>query len=263
MSVNDNGKVPDITIPGSLLLDLLDGLPKGLLPEGADPGPMALQFVQEAEKAEGTYNEDLYRVIAYLLWKKGISEQYIEPTIHENEMLKRRVSHLTEMVTAWEESKGREASGPSQPYKPMWYSWSVDEERYEGFFATREEAVAEAVAERATEYDYAVGDTMTVWTGLCVAPNMATEVERTLDPEWVLDNLQDNLYDEAGEFAEDAFEGVSLAAKDDLGKSLTRTFLWWMSKHECWPTYFTVEETQEHHHELTAEDLGEEEETDV
>ena len=262
MSDNGNGEMPDITIPGRLLLELLDGLPNGLMPEAAEPTPMGLMFLQEAEKAdvEGSYNADLYRILAYLLWKARISEEYVEPMKFENEFLKRRVSHLSEMVAAWEKSKGQEISAPSQPYKPKWYAWSVDEERYEGFFATREEAVAEAVAERANDYDcgYAVGETMTVWTGLCIAPDLEREVARTLDPEWVLDNLNDNLYDEAGEFAEDAFDGLSLAAKEDLGKILTQGFLWWATKNNAWPTYFTVEQTKEHHHEITEEDLSDE-----
>jgi hypothetical protein len=123
----------------------------------------------------------------------------------------------------------------------------VDEEHYEGFHSTREDAIAECVAERAcAEYD-TPGEVMIVHTGLCVVPDFREEVVRQMEPEASLDNIADALYQESGDWAEGMFDQVSDAAKQELQRTLTRGFLWWATKH----------------HELTAEDLGQEEDADA
>ena len=67
-----------------------------------------------------------------------------------------------------------------------------------------------------------------------------------VDADNVIESLQQNAYDEAGEFSMDYLEHIPLKDKLKLGEMLTETFKQWVKDTKNEPSFFTVEEVSEH-----------------
>lgn len=61
----------------------------------------------------------------------------------------------------------------------------------------------------------------------------------------VIEELQQQAYDKAGEFSNDYLEGVSLKDRLKLEKMLTETFNQWAKETNNEPSFYTIEDTRE------------------
>lgn len=120
----------------------------------------------------------------------------------------------------------------------MHYAYSINEDDYEGEFPTREAALGEAVA----LYDLAPG--ASVWTGEVVLASPASRFFRSVDH--LIEDMQENAYDEAGEHADRFLENVSDAQSDELDAEIKKVIDAWADKHKLHPTFFTVTAVEQH-----------------
>lgn len=100
-------------------------------------------------------------------------------------------------------------------------------------FDSREEAIVEGVR-HATEMG---------WTALFVGK--VSEPSIGVCGDHAIDEVQEDVYDQCGEFAEGFLSGVSMDMRHELSDMLTDTFITWMKKNELQPTFFTITETEE------------------
>ena len=113
------------------------------------------------------------------------------------------------------------------------FSWSVDEERFQGQHATREAALAEARAEHP--------NARTVWVGENFPWSPTVDGERVA--EWDANHA----YDECSEVADDYRpDGASAGALDELGEALTAVYREWLRKHALWPAFWMVGKVEKH-----------------
>jgi vacuolar-type H+-ATPase subunit E/Vma4 len=116
------------------------------------------------------------------------------------------------------------------------YSWSIDEEHYHGEFATREEALEEALDGI---------EPRTVWTGRNVPADTASsylgDVARS-----ILDSAIDNAVDEVGEAAESWLSHITREQEADLNRLIAEAFDAWATAHGLQPTFWSVTDLQEH-----------------
>lgn len=68
----------------------------------------------------------------------------------------------------------------------------------------------------------------------------------SIDPDLVIEELQQKAYDEAGEVSLDYLEHIPLKDRLKLGEMLTETFKQWAKDTKNEPSFFTVEEVSEH-----------------
>jgi len=116
------------------------------------------------------------------------------------------------------------------------YSFSRNEENYHGEFETREGAIEKAKAEGLKRF----------WTGENVTPDPLDYI----DGCDIVENIvcQD-------EFSGDWAEGWPMTTKEqdeELTEMLRAAFKAWMDKHGLHPTFWNVENVQEHAVENTA-----------
>jgi hypothetical protein len=98
-----------------------------------------------------------------------------------------------------------------------------------GLFDTREEAVKEANSE-AIEYErknFKIGITEDV-------PNFGVDVDR------VIEDIQNTMYDEIGEVAEDYLDDVTTEHLLELEEQLNEVFYKWQEKYNYKPTFYRV-----------------------
>jgi hypothetical protein len=112
------------------------------------------------------------------------------------------------------------------------YAFSHDGERFDGSFATREEALHNGIADDPTRGK--------VWTGVQCSFDVRVE------PSSVLDQLAGEAEDFAGEFAEGWLHRVPKAEEAELGDMLTSAFVAWMEKHGHAPTFYGIGAVEEH-----------------
>lgn len=110
------------------------------------------------------------------------------------------------------------------------YAYSFDEERYDGNFDTREEAVEEA---RDIDPD------IPVWTGRAVRPKLSHFLR---DADWWLEWASDRAADECAEYSDGWPPKAPPGADDDLMRVLDE----WAERHGLQPQFFLVEDVQEH-----------------
>lgn len=110
------------------------------------------------------------------------------------------------------------------------FSYSSDEEHYDGEFESREAAVEAAKAEGLKRF----------WTG----QNRPPEVRGNISADWLLDQIlmQEDFSIDAAE----GWPGHTREQEDDLTERLRETFQAWMTKHNLTPTFWLVEDVQEH-----------------
>jgi hypothetical protein len=114
------------------------------------------------------------------------------------------------------------------------YCYSTDEEHYHGKFATREEALAEAM-------EYA-SPGATVWTGVAKPLRIGQLMP---DANHLLEHCGEQAYERAGEAAE-GWPACSKAQEADLEDTLRRVLDDWANKHGLQPAFYEVEEIQQH-----------------
>lgn len=98
-----------------------------------------------------------------------------------------------------------------------------------GLFDTREEVVKEANSE-AIEYErknFKIGITEDV-------PNFGVDVDR------VIEDIQNTMYDEIGEVAEDYLDDVTTEHLLELEEQLNEVFYKWQEKYNYKPTFYRV-----------------------
>lgn len=112
------------------------------------------------------------------------------------------------------------------------FSFSFDNERFQGEYATREEALAEGVA--------SVPSGEPIWTGANEEPVNAASLVPSVDR--FLENLCETASDEFGEVAED-WPHLSSSQKDELAVELARiaAFLQRVSP----PTFYRITDIEE------------------
>jgi len=112
-----------------------------------------------------------------------------------------------------------------------WAAWGRDPERYQGPFASREEAVAQMLAEDGKEVGYTV-----------VEADKAVARSDIIDADYVFER-----YDECNEecWGEDGLDIVSTRAQqNDLEKMLAETLEAWFAKHGTKPKVWCFGETR-------------------
>lgn len=115
----------------------------------------------------------------------------------------------------------------------MGYSWSVNEENYQGEFATREEAVEEGI----DDVDCDEGQQATIWTG--------RNVPFEPSPDWlgsiVIEHISENGFEECGDAATDWYDRITPEQKIALGKLIVEAV-----ERICPVQFWHVEDVQKH-----------------
>lgn len=114
------------------------------------------------------------------------------------------------------------------------YAYSFDGEHYHGGGATRREALA--MAREDSE-----GERRIIHTARIV-PFVAPDV----DADHVIDQVREEAYDVAGEFADDWLVRIDPDALASLTARLSAVFRVWMAEHDHEPTFWTVTDEQAH-----------------
>ena len=116
------------------------------------------------------------------------------------------------------------------------YAYSFNGEEYEGPFDSYEEALQEAKNE-----NEALGDKKDerVFIGECI------RYEPHVSAVDVIEAVQDDAYDQAGDFAIDYLDDVTKEHRDKLESLLTGIFNIWAKDYGYKPSFFTVENVKE------------------
>jgi predicted chitinase len=123
------------------------------------------------------------------------------------------------------------------------FSYSSNQDDYQGEFETREAAIEEAKAEGLTHF----------WTGRNRPPEMNLWCLRA---DSVIENIINNEDDFSGE-ASESWPGTTKEQEDELTIALQATFHNWMVRHNLKPTWWIVEDVLEHKiEEATAPDFA-------
>lgn len=109
------------------------------------------------------------------------------------------------------------------------YSFSFDNEHYYGEFDSVAEAFADA---RVEAKDYP--DSTQIYIGKNYQYEPCVRAHR------VIEDIQEDAFDEAGEAAEDYLEFVSVPSLVMLEKMLTKTFIEWAKENNYEPSFFIV-----------------------
>lgn len=108
------------------------------------------------------------------------------------------------------------------------WGYSTNEERYYGDFDTKEEAIHEAEACEDVGTDYWVGQ--------------FKDIVVHVDADRIIEQAQEDAYEEAGDFSEDWLGNVSRDKRDELSQRLTSTFKSWLSDYGLHPTFAVVDQ---------------------
>jgi hypothetical protein len=110
------------------------------------------------------------------------------------------------------------------------YSFSKDEERFEGTFDSAERAAAEAFEED-PDCDH-------VWVGRNVTP------PRRIDEEDVIENVAESTTEESGDWSEGYLFRLPKDVREDLRVRLQNAWDEWEKIHNLAPTWWNVEDIQ-------------------
>jgi hypothetical protein len=114
------------------------------------------------------------------------------------------------------------------------WCYSFNEENFEGDFRTKAEAIAEAeyyVYEADDDRDF-------IYVG------QTKEVIVSINTNWLLDQLGEQAYEQAGEYAEDYLYDVSREHESILEERLNDVLYAWMEEFNYKPNFWTVENVQ-------------------
>lgn len=119
------------------------------------------------------------------------------------------------------------------------YTWSHDGEHFEcEEHASREDAL-EAGWDADPDGDH-------VWTGVAIP---GAEVRPEINANDVIERLQEEAYGEVGEAAEDWLDKASKEQVAELGRDLNAALTAWLDRHKLQPTYFAVQDVEQHNRE--------------
>lgn len=110
------------------------------------------------------------------------------------------------------------------------YEIDIDRDIWRGgVFNTKEEAIEEGNSEAIIEgkMSFKIGITEEIF-------NFGIDVDR------VIEDIQNTMYDEAGEIAEDYLDNVTTEHRLELEKELNEVFYKWQEKHNYKPTFYRV-----------------------
>jgi hypothetical protein len=117
--------------------------------------------------------------------------------------------------------------------------WNCDQE-----FDTKEEALAYAMSEHAP--DMGVEDGQRIYVGQVETIKLDALADSACDADRAIDNMQEWLYENAGEGAEDSLKIITKDAEADLDVRLTNTVLEWMKAYGIKPNYFLIGYVESH-----------------
>lgn len=146
--------------------------------------------------------------------------------------------------------KNANADGSEDTPQSEEFCFSIDEETYDGSFATREDAL-EAAIERVGEETgagewcrYEFGQETTVHTGIAVKKHARDFIVGAA--EVMIERAQESAYDDAGDHAEDWLSKVSPEQDASLEEMLCAAFETWCKQTGHEPKFWGVEKTQSH-----------------
>jgi hypothetical protein len=179
------------------------------------------------EKAAQRIEAQIERLIAIGTPKPGVVEALREACVH---------------VSAGD-TKTLVARAPAEPARddggagPMTWGVSTDEESFHGHYASKEEALENAVSDLGLE----PGQRFWVGGGALYRPT------RSVDADSLFDKLAEHAGDECGEIAEDWLSAVSREDSDALEGELHAVVLAWLARTGLMPQFYCCETTEEHH----------------
>ena len=114
------------------------------------------------------------------------------------------------------------------------YTWRwANSERFSSSLDSINECLEEARAENDENYKR-------VYIGI------VTEVDIRVDADDVIENIQNRVYSEHGEVAEEYLDDVTKEQLNELDEALNKVFNEWKDKYKFEPNFFTVEEIKEY-----------------
>lgn len=113
------------------------------------------------------------------------------------------------------------------------WSWKADSQDYSFSHDSIDECLEEAREENDENHKR-------VYIGI------VTEVDIRVDADDVIENIQNRVYSEHGEVAEEYLDNVSKEQLNELDEALNKVFNDWKDKHKFEPNFFTVEEIKEY-----------------
>lgn len=121
------------------------------------------------------------------------------------------------------------------------WAYSFDNEWYNSdSYDTPEAALTAAMAEAKKENENSGTSIKKVYVGRIM------KFIPYVDADNVIENIQQQAYDEADEYSLDYLESITLEERRKLETMLTETFNKWANETKNNPNFFTIEETSEH-----------------
>lgn len=114
------------------------------------------------------------------------------------------------------------------------WCYSFNKENYEGYFETREQAIEEAIyyyKDNEEDQDF-------IWIGQTKNISLGVNVDR------IIEDLGEEAYDEAGEYAEDYLSDVTLNHQSILEDRLNKVLIAWTKEFKYEPNFWTVTNTE-------------------
>ena len=109
------------------------------------------------------------------------------------------------------------------------YCYSFDGNNYDsGLFETKKEAIESAKKDRPEEEN--------VWIGTAVKPTLRWNSCE----EEIIESIQEDLYDQCGEYAEGQLDDITNKQELDLAKMIDEAVAKWIKKYDIKPSCYTV-----------------------
>ena len=112
------------------------------------------------------------------------------------------------------------------------WGYSLNGEDYFGLYDSKEEAIKEGETE-AREYEK---DSFFVARAITFQPHIYAED--------VIEEIQQNAYDNGGEYAETYLDDVQRKHRDELEEKLNEVLSNWMNKYGYTPNFYSVEDVE-------------------
>ena len=114
------------------------------------------------------------------------------------------------------------------------WCYSTDKENYTGIFDTKEEAIKEG------KIDAIDRDKKHFYIAKAIK-----DFTPCIDTDFIIELIQEDAYNNGGEWAEDYLDDISKEQLAELDKKLNDVLSDWLNKHNLKPTWFTVEDVEE------------------
>jgi hypothetical protein len=110
------------------------------------------------------------------------------------------------------------------------WCYSFNEENFEGDFETKEQAIEEAI----WYYKDYEKDQDFIWIGQTKNISLGVNIDS------IIEDLSEEAYDEAGEYAEDYLSDVTLSHQKVLEERLNEVMVAWMKEFKYEPNFWAV-----------------------